>query len=88
MHGPERIRRGNTRPAGVVDDREYLRNAFEAFLVEHRDLVEQQRLHCNELIYLLTGGLTEIELRVIIAVQLKHIMQCRGRNVSLFNLYV
>ena len=88
MHGAERVRRGNTRAAAVVDDREYLRNSFEAFLVEHRELVDQKHLHCNEFSYLWTGRLTEVELRVVFTIQLKHIMQSRGRNARLLNLYV
>ena len=88
MHGPEWIRRGNTRPAGVVDDRENIRNAFEAFLVEHRYLVEQQRLHCNELCNLWTGRLTELELRFVFTIKLEHFMQSRGRNARLLNIYV
>ena len=88
MHGAERVRRGNTRAAAVVDDRQYLRNSFEAFLVEHRELVEQKHLHCNEFSYLWTGRLTEIELRVVFTIQLEHVMQSRCRHARLLDLYV
>ena len=88
MHGAERVRRGNTRAAAVVDDREYLRNAFEAFLVEHRKLIEQKHFHSNEFSNFRARQLREVELGLVLSIKFKHIVQSRGRHARLLDLYV
>ena len=54
----------------MVDDREYLRNSFEAFLVEHGELVDKKHLHCNEFSYFRARQLREIQLGLVLPIKL------------------